>query len=46
MSLFADAHDGQRAKTEKIERTMDSIRNRFGKGAIASGAAVDMGALF
>lgn len=40
MNLFADAHDSRRQKTEKIERTMDSIRNRFGKAAIASGAVV------
>ena len=40
MSLFADVHDNRRAKTEKIERTMDNIRNRFGKAAISSGAAV------
>ncbi len=26
LSLFADAHDSRREKTEKIERTMDSIR--------------------
>jgi DNA polymerase-4 len=40
LSLFADAHDGHRAKTEKLERAMDSIRNRFGKAAIGSGAVV------
>lgn len=40
MNLFADAHDSRRQKTEKIERTMDSIRNRFGKAAIASGTVV------
>jgi hypothetical protein len=45
MSLFADAHDGRREKTEKIERAMDNIRGRFGKSAISSGATVknDMG---
>ena len=40
LSLFADVHDNRREKTEKIERTMDIIRNRFGKAAISSGAAV------
>ena len=40
MSLFADVHDKLRAKTEQIERTMDIIRNRFGKAAISSGATV------
>ncbi len=40
MSLFADAHDSRRAKNEKLERAMDNIRDRFGKGAISSGAAV------
>ncbi len=45
MSLFSDAHDSRREKTEKIERTMDNIRGRFGKAAISSGAVVrnDMG---
>ena len=37
MSLFADTHDSRR---EKIERAMDNIRGRFGKGAISSGVAV------
>ncbi|HCE42879.1 MAG TPA: DNA polymerase IV [Lentisphaeria bacterium] len=40
MSLFADAHDTRREKNEKIERAMDNIRGRFGKGAISSGATV------
>jgi DNA polymerase-4 len=40
LTLFADAHDGHRAKTEKLERAMDSIRGRFGKAAIGSGAVV------
>ena len=40
MSLFADAHDSRRDKNEKIERVMDNIRGRFGKGAISSGATV------
>ena len=30
----------RRAKNEKIERAMDNIRGRFGKGAISSGATV------
>lgn len=40
LSLFADAHGGRRAKTEKLERAMDNIRGRFGKSAISSGAVV------
>jgi len=28
------------SRREKIERAMDSIRGRFGKGAISSGTAV------
>ena len=40
LSLFADAHDGHRAKTEKLERAMDCIRGRFGKAAIGSGAVL------
>jgi DNA polymerase-4 len=40
LSLFADAHGSRREKAEKIERSMDNIRGRFGKSAISSAATV------
>ena len=38
--LQPSSNGGRMNKTEKIERAMDNIRGRFGKGAISSRAAV------
>ncbi len=35
LSLFAAGADRRREKREKLERTMDGIRGRYGKGAIS-----------
>lgn len=40
MGLFAPEEPVQRDKVEKLERTMDAIRNRFGAGALRTASQV------
>ena len=41
VSLFDSEQDQQAEKREKLERTMDAIREKFGTGAIQFGKAAE-----
>ncbi len=46
LSLFSEERDRRHERTERIENTLDSLRGRFGRGVIATGAVLgsDFGA--